>query len=833
MSGDSQELPTPLKGVHFSRLSGPGPTGMRPEHLRDMLACKRRRVVNRLLRALHATEVMAAAGTLPDTWKWMLNSRLVFIAKKHGPKPRPVRVGEVWRRAVAKHSLHQHSAKIRQCMLEAHQYGVSIPGGADILIHTRSVMEESLRVDPATGVWAVVDVDFVNAFPSLEWEAVDQSMVRALPELAPWTRWCHEGAGDILLPSGGVHRAHRGAEQGDPHGSLQCGVVLAEVAREATAEFVRRKGSDRPGCFTAWYCDDGQAVCRPVDVDLYLECLDAAAAQVGATRGEGRDVKTHVRLVGHPDAIRAFGAAAEPEAWITERVRRTCQLDSPNSPFEVLGAIVGPDAACEEQFLERVQKLRELHTSLTEVADPATELTLGRACADVSRAVHLLRASGSILPETAMEEHDAALDEFIARTLGGDLAQQSLAQATVGVAQGGLGFRRASDLASPAFLASRVEARPFVERLFTAMAAEGVNVPDPMARYDSHVELALQRFEARLSLNRAAQARTFCEQAAEAATRQLAAIETGSRLEAAGAPVGAGQAGAFLLNEIGAEDAEHPASAAAAAKPRLQRALAGLVDRDRLDSLTAEAQAEGRRPDLNRLRELRDDTVSAEWLWALDPRSSTALEPDAYVAAARLRLGAGFATEQLQCRACHGVLNTGGTHAFCCAPGESTRGHNDVRDAVFDLARMADATAETEVLGLLDAAPGLRPADILTSAASPGLTSALDIGVASPDALNAGNDCTESMRLRKRRVYARHLEALRAEGIEYRPLVWSCWGREHPDTTAILTQLARQAARRQGAPGHGPLLRRARAQIGAAIARRGAAMLRACMPGVA
>ena len=97
----------------------------------------------------------------------------------------------------------------------------------------------------------------------------------------------------------------------------------------------------------------------------------------------------------------------------------------------------------------------------------------------------------------------------------------------------------------------------------------------------------------------------------------------------------------------------------------------------------------------------------------------------------------------------------------------------------------------------------------------------------------AGDDCTESMRLRKRRVYARHLEALRAEGIEYRPLVWSCWGREHPDSTAILSQLARQAACRQGAPGHVPLLRRARAQIGAAIARRCAAMLRACMPGVA
>ena len=132
----------------------------------------------------------------------MLGSRLVFLAKKHGPKPRPVRVGEVWRRLAAKHSLHQHEAHVRKRMLEAHQYGVSIPGGADILVHTCMVLEDTLQADPATGVWAVVDVDFVNAFPSLEWDAIGEAMADQMPELAPWTRWCQEFAADIALPSG-------------------------------------------------------------------------------------------------------------------------------------------------------------------------------------------------------------------------------------------------------------------------------------------------------------------------------------------------------------------------------------------------------------------------------------------------------------------------------------------------------------------------------------------------------------------------------------------------------------------------------------------------------
>ena len=89
---------------------------------------------------------------------------------------------------------------------------------------------------------------------------------------------------------------------------------------------------------------------------------------------------------------------------------------------------------------------------------------------------------------------------------------------------------------------------------------------------------------------------------------------------------------------------------------------------------------------------------------------------------------------------------------------------------------MADTIAEREDLGLLDASPGLRPADILTSAVSPYQSSALDIGVAIPHAIHAGEDCCETMRLRKVDRYRDHLVDLRLQGIEYQRLVWSCLG---------------------------------------------------------
>ena len=38
---DSHSDPRPLRGVRFGAESGPGPSGRRPEHLRDILACPR------------------------------------------------------------------------------------------------------------------------------------------------------------------------------------------------------------------------------------------------------------------------------------------------------------------------------------------------------------------------------------------------------------------------------------------------------------------------------------------------------------------------------------------------------------------------------------------------------------------------------------------------------------------------------------------------------------------------------------------------------------------------------------------------------------------------
>ena len=77
---------------------------------------------------------------------------------------------------IAKWLLHKHVPTLRSAMLHNHQYGVSVPGGRDAMVHARRTFREVAQADAAMGVWAEVDIDFVNAFPSLRWGYIEDAL---------------------------------------------------------------------------------------------------------------------------------------------------------------------------------------------------------------------------------------------------------------------------------------------------------------------------------------------------------------------------------------------------------------------------------------------------------------------------------------------------------------------------------------------------------------------------------------------------------------------------------------------------------------------------------
>ena len=102
--------------------------------------------------------------------------------------------------------------------------------------------------------------------------------------------------------------------------------------------------------------------------------------------------------------------------------------------------------------------------------------------------------------------------------------------------------------------------------------------------------------------------------------------------------------------------------------------------------------------------------------------------------------------------------------------------------------------------------------------------------MASPDAAGAGADCTETMVLSKRGTYARHADELRRAGIAYHPVVWSAYGRPHPDAIRVMIAVSRNTARRRGADNYRGLARGLAARVTVELWRRAASMVLRCWP---
>ena len=215
----------------------------------------------------------------------------------------------------------------------------------------------------------------------------------------------------------------------------------------------------------------------------------------------------------------------------------------------------------------------------------------------------------------------------------------------------------------------------------------------------------------------------------------------------------------------------------------------------------------------------------------MDLNKAKCLDHEEYVASVRLRLGCGGPAEPQVCGNCGtAVIGCNGMHALLCARGESTRGHNAVRDELHSMAASVDRSAETEPLGLIASHPQLRPADILTGAFHNGRLAAVDVGVICPAASGAGLDCVTTMHDRKYERMRPFADELEAGAIVYRPFAISCWGRLHPHATQMLQTLAKRMARRDGTASQRSIFSRLQARITTEIMRRAARMLLRCLP---
>ena len=269
---------TVRKGVRsFPNGSAPGPSGLRPSHLREAVGCPSPDQSNQLLAALTRFVNCLASGRTPTTITPHLCGATLLASKKPKGGHRPIAVREVLRRLVSK-CLATSAHRQALALLSPLQMGVGVRGGCEAIVHATNWLMSSL---PDKDRWTLL-LDFTNAFNSINRQTMFGEFRRHLPGLSAWMESCYSGQPLLLLGKDIIHSCC-GVQQGDPLGPLGFALTLHPIIKRIRAEVPSL-------ALNAWYLDDGTLVGSTQDLSAALHIVESAGPSIGLHLNRGKSL---------------------------------------------------------------------------------------------------------------------------------------------------------------------------------------------------------------------------------------------------------------------------------------------------------------------------------------------------------------------------------------------------------------------------------------------------------------------------------------------------------------------------------------------------------------
>ena len=677
-------------------------------------------------------------------------------------------------------------------MLAMRQLGVRTSGGAEALAIFHQLLFDAWQDGALPKALARIKVDEKNCFGSLEWPAIRNATKEHLPRHLAVSCWKHKER-SIVEQSGVQEKLKdRGAEQGDVDGPLECSLTLGAVAAEArhklhqaqragqlpwasqdmeaaqaaanefdsrqsrSATWLASSPQDRReqsisqsiipspqhetqaygGVADFWYLDDGDILCEPGLVLALLQHFDEANGAAGAIRNRS---KTEVIYYASEDEL-----SEKASEWRVEEVAQQAKVCTAAEANLTLGVATGGLEGIEAQVLEKAKVVSAIQTRIEVCQDAQTQHVLNQQSLGVSRVNHILRVHGHALASqgSPLKCFDDLVHSAMDRFFPG-LTAESYDQATLSASLGGVGWRRATDVATAANIGALVAAGPLIRSMSAAASHAGL-LPHGVLeqRLEVKTDAASASLLECLDEVEKVKAEDYLRKAKEAAGQQWQARQAASRttVSAPNPDLSFGTAAEGEPQEEAQVEGSSTAgeNSRALSGPRLQKDLSKLRDLTRLRRLETTLANQSNWQQLDRLKELRHPGVSHQWLSHLDVRSGSVLPEADYVVNVQKRLGAQVMEVEVPCRLCGTQLDPALEHCETCANPEATRGHYACVRALVDGLKLADAGVSTEPRGLTTTQD--RPADILTTAAVPGRSAALDVCIASPNAARAQGD---------------------------------------------------------------------------------------------
>ena len=412
----------------FHRLSGGGPSGLRPIHLKNCLSTEHR---DEFVERCTALVNLLAKGDAPESLApFLAGGNLTALPKKDNGI-RPVAVGEVWRRLTAKCLCNEFKEQTSAYFFPQ-QIGVGQPRGTEIGLETARQWC-SRNCNNLTSVF--VKVDFTNAFNCVNRQAFLEQCRHNFPGLSPWAEWCYIQPSNLYFGTHSV-ASESGVQQGDPLGPLLFALALQPLLIQL------HEGISERGLQLAFsYLDDLILAGDQQEVAGAFHSFKNAASQIGLQFNTSKC-----------EVIPAAGS----NSTINRSLFPSEIKFRDNGDFELLGGPIGSEEFCNTHTQERVNKAIELLTALGELPDPQVALTLVRQCASFGKLVYSLRVTPHKAHATALHSYDSAVRDCVESFMCCSFSDGEWSLARLSTKMGGLGLRSCKQHSPAAFLSSQL-----------------------------------------------------------------------------------------------------------------------------------------------------------------------------------------------------------------------------------------------------------------------------------------------------------------------------------------------------------------------------------------
>ena len=340
---------------------------------------------------------------------------MVALNKKDGGVI-PIAVGCTIRRLAAK-CIGHHVMEDMGTILAPHQLGYGTKNGAEAAVHAARLFLQGMVDDQV-----MLKLDFKKAFNCIRRD----KMLKAVEDLAPIilpfvaSAYCSTTS---LFWGGNVLDSAEGVQQGDPLGPLLFCLTVHALYTNLSCSF------------HLFYLDDGTLGGQSADVLQDLHDIEKQAEENGLHLNKSKS-----EVICKSSATSTMWKARVSDIQLT-----------PPEGATLLGSSLGHIESQDQAMSEKIEQLKVMGNRLKYLRSQDALILLKNAMA-IPKLLYLLRTSPCFL-STLLEDYDSLLLNTITNNnMNAD--SPAWLQASLPVRSGGLGIRRAAQLAPSAFLAS-------------------------------------------------------------------------------------------------------------------------------------------------------------------------------------------------------------------------------------------------------------------------------------------------------------------------------------------------------------------------------------------